>query len=96
MILIRCVASCMFTAVNPLTRKCPVALESEKTHLTAFSNLIVLKMVVAIDRLFRLFAWTICCHAAECVVVCHSYPTIVHLLHQRLPLGYNLLLGVAC
>ena len=50
MTLIGCVASLMFTAADPSTRKCPVAPASEeKAHWTAFSNLSVLKMVFAIE-----------------------------------------------
>ena len=70
MILIEYVASCMFTAVNPSTQKCPVAPESKKANSTAFCNLIVLKMVCVIWSLNRMLNCTMCCYAAERVVVC--------------------------
>ena len=71
-IFIGCVASCMFTAADLSMRKCPVTLESEKAHSTAFFNLIVLKMVFAVGSLYRMLARKMCCHDVARVVTCRG------------------------
>ena len=72
MILIGCVTDHMFTAADSSTIKCLVAPEYEKAHVTALSNLIVLKMVFAIVSSCRLLVLMMCCHAAESMVVCYG------------------------
>ena len=54
--LIGCRAGCMITAANTFVRGYHVAPESEKAYPTAFSNLVVLKMVFAIGSYCRLLA----------------------------------------
>jgi len=57
-IFIGCVADRMFTAADPLTRKWPVAPESEMAYFTAVDTSDLSKMVVAIGIYCKLFACT--------------------------------------
>ena len=72
MILIGYVVSRIFTAMDPLRRRCPVVQESEKAHSIAFFKLSVLKMVFAIGSSCRLLACTMCCHNVVHVVACRG------------------------
>ena len=80
MILIGCVTDHMFTAADSSTIKCLVAPEYEKAHVTALSNLIVLKMVFAIESSCRLLAWTMRCLDVARVVACRGSCEIWSLL----------------
>ena len=66
-ILIGCKIGQMFTATDQFARKYPVDPGSEKTHSTASSNLVVLKIMLVMGSLHRMLAQMMYFHTVACV-----------------------------